>query len=115
MRDYKRVEAVNKLLILIKAILGRPIMVQKPVPKEIGSISITKLTPDEREKSMKEGSCLSCREKCSTLDPIASTASPKSKDSKDIYEPFEQNKVCSLHKSVSLYPVLEYSSTLEMN
>ena len=34
-----------------------------PVPMEIGNIQIKKLTPEEREKCMKEGLCLRCRQK----------------------------------------------------
>lgn len=53
MLDTERVEAIHKRLGPIKVIPVRPIMAQKPVPMELGSIIFTKLAADEREKCMK--------------------------------------------------------------
>ena len=68
MRDAERIEAA------IRRTRGQPSnksnkpSTPKPTndgaePMEIGNIQLQKLTPAEREKCMKEGRCLRCREK----------------------------------------------------
>lgn len=67
MRDAERVEAAHKRAGPPRG-PGKGGASQPPVPMDIGNVqvgvtTIKKLTPAEREKCMKEGRCLRCREK----------------------------------------------------
>ncbi len=70
MRDAERVESAHSRIKPSRDTFepGTSAVRQGPVPMDIGNVQIhtvklNKLTPAEREKCMKEGLCLRCREK----------------------------------------------------
>ena len=62
MRDAERVEAAHRRLGTSNKSLSKP-KNDGPAPMEIGNIQLKKLTQEERDRCMKEGRCLRCREK----------------------------------------------------
>lgn len=66
MTDALRVEAakagVSRITSNVNSTSGKP-PTMGVVPMDISSIKIEKLTPDERQRCMREGLCLRCREK----------------------------------------------------
>ena len=65
MRDAERVESAHKRVANpSKGNKNNPSSgTTNPVPMELGNVQLQKLTPEERQKCMKEGLCLRCREK----------------------------------------------------
>ena len=66
MRDAERIEAAHRRIRVPKMIKHKASRGEGgggPDPMDIGNIQLKKLTPAEREKCMKEGRCLRCREK----------------------------------------------------
>ena len=64
MKDAERVEAAFQSRIIRGATIGKrdDRRKEEPIPMEIGKIEIKKLTTEERQKCIKEGLCLRCRE-----------------------------------------------------
>ena len=62
MRDAERVEAAHKRLGTSSKSVMKP-KNEGPTPMEIGNVQLKKLTQEERDRCMKEGRCLRCREK----------------------------------------------------
>ena len=60
MRDAERIEAAHKRIRPRELSTDRP---DEVVPMDIGNVQLKKLTPEEREKCMREGLCLRCRQK----------------------------------------------------
>ena len=66
MRDAERMEAAHRRMRAPKTIKTKTAVggsEGRADPMDIGNIQLKKLTPAEREKCMKEGRCLRCREK----------------------------------------------------
>ena len=64
MRDAERVESAHKRVTPPKGPKNNSGQGNSnPVPMELGNVQIKKLTKEEREKCMKEGLCLRCRQK----------------------------------------------------
>ena len=63
MRDAERIEAAHRRLKNHVSAKRQPVGDSGRAPMEIGNVELKKLTPAEREKCMKEGRCLRCREK----------------------------------------------------
>ena len=63
MRDAERIEAAHRRLKNIAPARKSPMINEGRAPMDIGNLELKKLTPAEREKCMKEGRCLRCREK----------------------------------------------------
>ena len=63
MKDAERVEAAHRRLRTKAPRNLTEVAQNEPEPMELGNIQLKKLTPAEREKCMKEGRCLRCREK----------------------------------------------------
>ena len=63
MKDAERVEAAHRRGGMVKSkTSGKSESSNKPTPMEIGNIQLEKLSKQERDRCMKEGLCLRCRE-----------------------------------------------------
>ena len=65
MRDAERIEAAHRRGGMNQKTIktGSKTESSKPTPMEIGNIQLQKLSKEERDKCMKEGLCLRCRQK----------------------------------------------------
>ena len=63
MKDAERVEAAHCRGGMGKSMPGgKSEPYSKPTPMEIGNVQLGKLTKEERDRCLKEGLCLRCRE-----------------------------------------------------
>ena len=63
MRDAERIEDAHRRLKSVSSVRKNPTIDLGRAPMDIGNMELKKLALAEREKCMKEGRCVHCREK----------------------------------------------------